>query len=146
MNKGNTISIIVAVFAVGLFFGSFAGIYETSGRATRNVDDYISGQAVNGPVLSIVPDIASPNDIMTGSVFPGANGALSGVQIVRIDDFGRPGAVVDDCRSCFCAGNAVCYNRQDFNYILPQVDPGFYSACVTDAATSQRACAMFQVQ
>ncbi len=146
MEKGTTVTIIVLVFAVGLVFGGFSGINEVAlGRATRSIDGYAASQAAGVPVLSIFPDIASSNDIMTGSVLPGANGALSGIKFFKMDEFGRTGSLVDECVNCFCKGRAVCYNREDFTYILPELDDGYYSACISDASTNQRACAVFQV-
>ena len=145
MEKGPMVAWIVAVFAVGLVFGSFSGFDQASGRATTGLNANAVSNSGSTAVISILPDIAKPNDIMRGYVEPGSNGALQGIRLYKVDEIGRLSSIVDECITCFCPENRVCYNRQDYSFILPQLEPGYYAASVADAVTNERVYALFLV-
>ena len=146
MNKGNITALIVLVFAVGLILGSFSGMYTASGRITQSVSGQAVSQRGSTLTVSILPDIARQNDIMQGYVQPGSNGALQGIKFYSINELGQLDSLADECITCFCANNQVCYDGQDYSFVLPEFEPGYYAASVADAVTNEKVYAVFMVR
>lgn len=133
MNKPTLIATVVLVFVVGLVFGSFSGLTSiTTGQASRTDVTTASVQLTGS-------GSALPGERVSGRVIPGANGAEKYVYIYSIGDQGQLQVRKENCNSCFCAHNNICYETEEFSWQVPSdYSPGRYVFLVTDAKTLQK--------